>query len=338
VFINQGARRFAEFRSSGPLLRGHFNSLIPIDLNNDGFIDLVGQYQTDSYAGVHKFWGTTFFLNDGTGAFQVVDGKDIVGIATAPSNGERWNIGAFVPTVVNTRVTEGVVFEPVGGCGSVTCTAGLNLYKLSANGALGTGPDFADSASLGVPGFNESYYLRHYPDAAAAVRAGDFKTGLAHYRAIGAAKGYRPHALTSAILPGNSLRSDDRRYRLTYQGDGNVVLSDERAGTAIWATSTGGTTPGRFAMQGDGRQPRDLQRDRRVDLGSQPESLGTTGLRLGLVRGDLHCRSSPRIVSPAPHCCRNRATPTVVAATAYRDGVAHDRRLYPATSHVSSGL
>ena len=41
----------------------------------------------------------------------------------------------------------------------------LNVYKLVANGGIGTGPDFADSASLGVPGFNEFYYLGRYPDA-----------------------------------------------------------------------------------------------------------------------------------------------------------------------------
>jgi hypothetical protein len=87
------------------------------------------------------------------------------------------------------------VFEPVG-CGGVglCAVAGLNLYKVVANGSIGTGPNFVDAAALGVPGFNEFYYLRHYPDAAETVRRGEYSSGLAHYVAVGMARGYLPHA------------------------------------------------------------------------------------------------------------------------------------------------
>ena len=76
---------------------------------------------------------------------------------------------------------------------------------MQANGAIGTGPNFADSVSLGVPGFNEFYYLGRYPDAADAVRAGQFRTGLDHYIALGAARGYKPHAPNNAIPQSVSL-------------------------------------------------------------------------------------------------------------------------------------
>jgi hypothetical protein len=79
------------------------------------------------------------------------------------------------------------------------CSSGLNLYKVIANRAIGTGPNFADSAALGVPGFNEFYYLRNYPDAAAAVQAGQYRSGLEHYRAVGQALGYRGHAPNSPL-------------------------------------------------------------------------------------------------------------------------------------------
>ena len=78
------------------------------------------------------------------------------------------------------------------------CAAtGLNLYKVVANRAIGTGPDFADSAALGVPGFNEFFYLRHYPDAGAAVQAGQYASGLAHYVAVGRTRGYLPSAASA---------------------------------------------------------------------------------------------------------------------------------------------
>src|SRR5262249_56656113 len=87
-----------------------------------------------------------------------------------------------------------------------SCAApGLNLYKVVADGSIGTGPNFVDPAPLGAPGFNEFYYLRHYPDAAAAVQAGQYPTGLAHYLAVGKAKGYPPHApLANPHLPVDS--------------------------------------------------------------------------------------------------------------------------------------
>jgi hypothetical protein len=53
------------------------------------------------------------------------------------------------------------------------------------------------------------------------------------------------------IVAGGSIQSDSGRYRLLYQTDGNLVLSDERTHVAVWATNTQGT-PGRLVMQDDG--------------------------------------------------------------------------------------
>ena len=216
IFINQGARLFTDVSSASTLSnlgRREYSELFPIDINNDGFLDVVGVYEHDLYAHIPAQWGTTLFLNDGTGAFQVVDGADVLAaVTTTPSNGSKWNLGSFVPTVVNPGRTEGIVYDQLGGCnGPGGCPArSVSLYKVVANGTLGTGPNFVDPATLGVPGFNEFYYLRHYPDAAAAVQAGQYQSGLAHYLAIGAAKGYQPHApngivaVQLAALPLNS--------------------------------------------------------------------------------------------------------------------------------------
>jgi hypothetical protein len=200
VRLNQGSRRFIDATPSPyvNLGRVQYQNLMTVDMNNDGFLDVVGMYSTDPPPGTSPQWGTSLFLNDGTGAFQIVDGAQFIGATTAPPNGNRWGLGSFVPTVVSPGRTEGIVYQSVGGCGTAGCPAvGLNLFKVVANGALGTGPNFVDPATLGVPGFNEFYYLRHYPDAAAAVQAGQYASGLAHYLAVGKARGYRPSAAST---------------------------------------------------------------------------------------------------------------------------------------------
>ena len=53
------------------------------------------------------------------------------------------------------------------------------------------------------------------------------------------------------LLAGQSIVSPNSRYRLVYQGDGNLVLYDNTAGTATWFTGTTGA-PGQVALQGDG--------------------------------------------------------------------------------------
>jgi len=58
-------------------------------------------------------------------------------------------------------------------------------------------------------------------------------------------------ALPPQLNPGDGIRSTDGRFRLIYQGDGNLVLYDEN-GTALWSSGTAGVQPGRAVMQGDG--------------------------------------------------------------------------------------
>jgi hypothetical protein len=54
------------------------------------------------------------------------------------------------------------------------------------------------------------------------------------------------------LTAGQTLVSSNRRFRLLYQSDGNLVLYDDTDRTAPWATNTGGTTPGYVQLQGDG--------------------------------------------------------------------------------------
>jgi hypothetical protein len=59
---------------------------------------------------------------------------------------------------------------------------------------LSTGPALTDPAARGAPGFNEFYYLRNNKDAAAAVRVGQYNSGLDHYLKVGRAEGRPGHA------------------------------------------------------------------------------------------------------------------------------------------------
>ena len=58
--------------------------------------------------------------------------------------------------------------------------------------------------------------------------------------------------LARQLLPGASFRSDDGRYRLTLQTDGNLVLYDDRTREVLWATATTGIRPREMILQPDG--------------------------------------------------------------------------------------
>jgi hypothetical protein len=57
-----------------------------------------------------------------------------------------------------------------------------------------------------------------------------------------------------ALLPGDTVASDDGRYTLKYQTDGNLVLYVQTGSdpVAIWASKTAGKSAGSVVMQGDG--------------------------------------------------------------------------------------
>jgi hypothetical protein len=54
------------------------------------------------------------------------------------------------------------------------------------------------------------------------------------------------------LTAGQSLVSPDGRYRLVYQGDGNLVLYDQAQNTPAWWSGTNGRSAGLLGMQADG--------------------------------------------------------------------------------------
>lgn len=209
VLLNDGGRRFRDnsAASSRQLLgRRSYYGARAIDLNRDGFPDVAAIYVTKPYGSLTGWaWGTTLFLNDGTGAFQVVEGYDVLpSLATPLARSGQKELGAFFPLRVGRDLTEGLVVELVNGFLDGTSRdegsgAALNVTRITAGATLGTGPGFTHGAASGEPGFNEFYYLRRHPDALAAVRAGQFASGLAHYAAIGKAAGYDTFARNATV-------------------------------------------------------------------------------------------------------------------------------------------
>ena len=108
-------------------------------------------------------------------------------------------LGAFLPTFISENRLEGLFVEVDSDFASGTLTARSGSCDVS----LGTGPGFADGAALGFPGSNEYYYLRTHPDAASAIRAGQYVNGLEHYTAVGLRRAYQAFAANATVRGGS---------------------------------------------------------------------------------------------------------------------------------------
>lgn len=234
VFMNKGGRRFEERRSaSGTLDLGpsrYYYYWTPFDMNGDGFPDIVAGYVTRPYGGYQGAdYGTTFLLNDGTGAFRVVEGREI--LPSYESGGRRLELGIFLPIRAGVGGTAGLAIE----ARPQIYGASVAIYatKLASASSLGTGPGFVDCTALGAPGFNESYYLGRYPEAAKAVREGAFPSGLAHYLAAGAGKGYQAFAANATVRgggPNRTLTLAGRKADFRATRDGAIWRLHDRSG------------------------------------------------------------------------------------------------------------
>lgn len=74
------------------------------------------------------------------------------------------------------------------------------------------------------------------------------------YDATGNTSGYSNIAsgIVGGLKANNSLVSVDGRFKLVYQGDGNLVLYRNRDHAALWSSKTNDMKPGTTIMQGDG--------------------------------------------------------------------------------------
>jgi hypothetical protein len=96
--INNDGYKFSLTNQSHNNNLGHkyYGTVIPYDINSDGNIDIIAHY----YASRENSQGTTFFINDGKGSFNVIDGKDMF-----PQLITNNNVGALIPLSNNNGFT-----------------------------------------------------------------------------------------------------------------------------------------------------------------------------------------------------------------------------------------
>ena len=140
-----------------------------IDINDDGHMDLAS-YRTSSN-------NPLLYLNDGKGQFEILE---------VPTN-KVGSMKANRPAIYYDFDGDGKMeFVSMNQFQNIAKTESTNIFYLHEfNNPIGTGPNYATSASLGVPGFNEKYYLNTHAAASDAVTAGTYASGLKHYLAEG---------------------------------------------------------------------------------------------------------------------------------------------------------
>ncbi len=198
-----------------------------VDLNQDGHVDIAfGSVQGQS-SEFSKSSNSGVYLNDGDGYFiraaedsSLMSTFDYAQLVIAPRADKSISILSVKPG-----------FEWPSSSNS---WKELSFYDLALHNPVinYTGPLGSNPAFQGVPGFNEWYYLRHYEDAAQAVRSGAYKSGLDFYLAVGKARGDATFAKNSTIVGSSNtdtltLKGQLSDFSVKYKEVGVRQLSDQ---------------------------------------------------------------------------------------------------------------
>jgi serralysin len=192
ILINDGAGNFDDQTNSRlinySLQSGGAHDLIFIDVNNDGFVDILNpeggghnsEYFNNGY-GVDFAQHTeanSILLNDGTGHF--------LKIMTAPFSrpGTFSEDGFFYPNkwypIMNDDGTLGFVQLDHAWTNYPNGEYDVINYA-HLDQILFTGPKFVNPSNYGVPGFNEFYVLRNNTEVQNMVKAGSYGSALEWY-------------------------------------------------------------------------------------------------------------------------------------------------------------
>ena len=159
-----------------------------IDVNSDGFIDILVSDHGDSLWNLENFdyknsgigGGSRVLLNDGTGHFMVVAHHQI-------HKGENYGV-THVPSIDLNNLIRFTQIQPK------SLTNNISTRTVLINKGLSTGPNGRDPAEWGYPDFNEFYYILHNPEVKDSIESGEFANGLDHYINYGEAKGLKTNA------------------------------------------------------------------------------------------------------------------------------------------------
>lgn len=150
-----------------------------LDLNRDGYEDIV--VYTNRQGGQ-----PVVYLNDTAGGLYKASLDNVL-----PQGLAAWGVNTSSQFLdANQDGIMDILFWPRAGIDVSGFEASGSSYQLYlAQQALGTGPDFLNSAESGAPGFDEHFYLKSYPEIKALISSGEYKTGLEHYLTVGKSQG-----------------------------------------------------------------------------------------------------------------------------------------------------
>jgi hypothetical protein len=167
------------------------------DWNGDGHADLI--LTSGKGPGFFDRPLLNIFQNDGTGKFEWIE-LDMLAWASARNipGQEKFSPGPLRQSAAvnlnGDRMIDFVSVIATPRADSVTDPEELTAYTILSKAVYGTGPKGIDGATVGAPGFNETYYLNTNASAATAVAQAQYATGLAHYLAVGQAAGLKAFA------------------------------------------------------------------------------------------------------------------------------------------------
>ena len=268
ILRNDGGLRFTDV-TDGVFFNAYMGKQDPghdsilVDVNGDGFLDLVSTAEPDYVGGQTRpnSQSNEVFINTGDGKFVSA----------------MWNqFGALTDAVNSALVAQGVgragfmgtghtffpYVRPDGALAFITYennprpdgTFDRYFFNVVPDRAMSTGPGGINAATVGAAGFNEAYYLTTYASVASAVQAGQYADGLSHYLAVGRASGFNGFAKNAQVqgTAGNDVitlrEGNEKAFGLAGDdvlqgGLGDDVL-DGGAGfdTADYTTSSAGVT------------------------------------------------------------------------------------------------
>jgi hypothetical protein len=121
----------------------YYTTIFPYDLNNDGNMDVIGHYFTkifyDNSCNIFgRIWGTTFFINDGSGNFKVIDGADAVPQLAksaesiyGKSYDKRMEVGALIPLKNDNSGFRGLQLVRINSKDNDVINSRLNIQKFT---------------------------------------------------------------------------------------------------------------------------------------------------------------------------------------------------------------
>ncbi|HSH89748.1 MAG TPA: FG-GAP-like repeat-containing protein [Ramlibacter sp.] len=208
VLLNKGNLQFEDVTDSSLynffLGKSSGHQLELIDVNGDGFLDIY-MPETDSGAGtssLDRTWANELLVSTGTGKFVQALWTQFHELTVAG--------GALLPPQYSAdNLQDNPAYLYVMPDGTIGFVQKQQLYSpdgptaaffdFRADAPFSTGPQGSDAALQGAPGFSEYFYLTEYPQAAAAVQAGFYASGLAHFLAVGRDQGLYSFASNAHI-------------------------------------------------------------------------------------------------------------------------------------------